>query len=60
MVRYIEVLVNNQIDTIFEFTSYDQVDLTLVNLRQILDYCKGTSEEQQLIRLRLSQYLKNE
>lgn len=59
-VRYIEVLVNNQIDTIFEFTSYDQVDLSLVNLRQILDYRKGTSEEQQLIRLRLSQYLENE
>ena len=59
-VRYIEVLVKNQIDTVFEFTSYDQVDLSLVNLRQILDYCKGTSEEQQLIRLRLSQYLENE
>ncbi len=59
-VRYIEVLVNNQIDTIFEFTSYDQVDSSLLNLRQILDYRKASSEEQQLIRLRLSQYLENE
>jgi hypothetical protein len=59
-VRYIEVLVNDQIDKLFEFTSYDKVDATLLNLRQILDYRKGTLEEQQLIRLRLNQYLKNE
>ena len=59
-VRYIEVLVNNQIDTVFEFNSYDKVDSSLLNLRQTLDYQKATYEEQKLIRLRLSQYLENE
>jgi hypothetical protein len=53
-------LVNNQIDTVFEFTSYDEVDSRLLNLRQILDYQKATYEEQKLIRLRLRQYLENE
>ena len=59
-VRYIEVLVNNQIDTVFEFNSYDKVDSSLLNLRQTLDYQKATYEEQKLIRLRLRQYLENE
>jgi len=59
-VRYIEVLVNNQIDTVFEFTTCDQVDSSLLNLRQILDYRKATPEEQTLIDLRLSQFLENE
>ena len=59
-VRYLEVLINNQIDTVFEFTSYDKVDSRILNLRQILDYRKASAEEQQLIRLRLSQYLENE
>ena len=59
-VRYIEVLINNQIDTVFEFTSYDKVDSRILNLRQILDYRKASAVEQQLIQLRLSQYLENE
>jgi len=59
-VRYIENLVNNQIDTVFEFTSYDKVDSGILNLRQILDYRKATPEELQLICLRLGQYLENE
>lgn len=59
-VRYIEILVNNQIETVFEFTAYDNRDSRLLNLRQILDYRKASAEEQQLIRLRLSQYLENE
>lgn len=59
-VRYIEELVNNQIDTLFEFTSNDKVDSSILNFRQILDYRKATLEEQQLISLRLSKYLENE
>ena len=59
-VRYIEVLINNQIDTVFEFTSYHKVDSRILNLRQILDYRKASAVEQQLIQLRLSQYLENE
>ena len=59
-VRYREILVNNQIETVFEFTAYDNQDSRLLNLRQILDYRKASAEEEQLIRLRLSQYLENE
>ena len=59
-VRYREILVNNQIETVFEFTAYDNQDSHLLNLRQILDYRKASPEEEQLIRLRLSQYLENE
>ena len=59
-VRYIEVLINNQIDTVFEFTSYDKVDSSLLNFRQILDYRKASAVEQRLIQRRLSQYLENE
>jgi hypothetical protein len=59
-VRYIEVLINNQIGTVFEFTSYDKVDSRILNLKQILDYRKASAVEQQLIQLRLSQYLENE
>ena len=59
-VRYREILVNNQIETVFEFTAYDNQDSRLLNLRQILDYRKASAEEEQLIRLRLSKYLENE
>ena len=59
-VRYIEELVNNQIDTLFEFTADDKVDSSILNFRQILDYRMATLEEQQLISLRLSKYLENE
>ena len=59
-VRYIEVLINNQIDIVYEFTPNDKMDSSRLNLRQILDYRKATFEEQKLIRLRLSQYLENE
>jgi len=56
-VRYLEELVDFQIDKRLEFSPCNTADLRNVHFRQLLDYRQATPQQQQRIDLRVTEYL---